>query len=153
MRDGERTKRTKGECNLSWRVPRKCIRVRCFKTAKTQMNLRVLKLLVVSQSKSVTENFKITYEVESVTSLPYFFWQRPFFLCNNTSDSMVFQCFHSRTEERWTLCVNPLLNCQSLPWLFHQTRYQSLTAELKHYENTPIQIYWKFYHENMKIFR
>ena len=23
----------------------------------------------------------------------------------------------------------------------------------KHYENTPIQIYWKFYHQKMKIFR
>ena len=22
-----------------------------------------------------------------------------------------------------------------------------------HYENKPIQIYWKFYHQNMKIFR
>ena len=22
-----------------------------------------------------------------------------------------------------------------------------------HYENTPIQIYWKFYHQKMKIFR
>ena len=24
---------------------------------------------------------------------------------------------------------------------------------LKHYENMPIQIYWKFYHKKMKIFR
>ena len=23
----------------------------------------------------------------------------------------------------------------------------------KHYENMPIQIYWKFYHQKMKIFR
>ena len=22
-----------------------------------------------------------------------------------------------------------------------------------HYENTPIQLYWKFYHQKMKIFR
>ena len=24
--------------------------------------------------------------------------------------------------------------------------------EISHYENTPIQIYWKFYHQKMKIF-
>ena len=24
---------------------------------------------------------------------------------------------------------------------------------LQHYENTPIQLYWKFYHQKMKIFR
>ena len=23
----------------------------------------------------------------------------------------------------------------------------------KHYENMPIQIYWKFYHQKMKVFR
>ena len=25
--------------------------------------------------------------------------------------------------------------------------------DLTHFENTPIQIYWKFYHQKMKIFR
>ena len=33
---------------------------------------------------------------------------------------------------------------------------QSISAyamEEKHYENMPIQIYWKFYHQKMKIFR
>ena len=25
--------------------------------------------------------------------------------------------------------------------------------QCNHYENTPIQIYWKFYHQKMKIFR
>ena len=26
-------------------------------------------------------------------------------------------------------------------------------ARWLHYENTPIKIYWKFYHQKMKIFR
>ena len=29
----------------------------------------------------------------------------------------------------------------------------SKTSQILHYENTPIQIYWKFYHQKMKIFR
>ena len=29
----------------------------------------------------------------------------------------------------------------------------SSESDYLHYENTPIQIYWKFYHQKMKIFR
>ena len=37
---------------------------------------------------------------------------------------------------------------------YYQPLCQMFLLELPlHYENLPIQIYWKFYHQNMKIFR
>ena len=33
--------------------------------------------------------------------------------------------------------------------MFSATKFRVIT----HYENVPIQIYWKFYHQKMKIFR
>ena len=32
-------------------------------------------------------------------------------------------------------------------------RYGALNIDFFHYENMPIQIYWKFYHQKVKIFR
>ena len=29
----------------------------------------------------------------------------------------------------------------------------AITLDMPHYGNTPIQIYWKFYHQNLKVFR
>ena len=31
--------------------------------------------------------------------------------------------------------------------------YTNISKEYTHYENMPIQIYWKFYHQKMKNFR
>ena len=33
------------------------------------------------------------------------------------------------------------------------TRWMANTIDTAHNENIPIQIYWKFYHQKMKIFR
>ena len=35
---------------------------------------------------------------------------------------------------------------------FLQRVYQYHKQSFSHYENTPIQLYWKFYHQKMKIF-
>ena len=37
--------------------------------------------------------------------------------------------------------------------LILQRPVEGSAKECVHYENMPIQIYWKFYHQKMKIFR
>ena len=32
-------------------------------------------------------------------------------------------------------------------------QFRPIFSETKRYENTPIQIYWKFHHQNLKVFR
>ena len=46
-------------------------------------------------------------------------------------------------RQAWTISINP------------DQKKQNITSEqgLHHYENTPIQIYWKFYNQKMNIFR
>ena len=42
----------------------------------------------------------------------------------------------------------------SYTWSSEMLTYSFLPFnKLTHYENMPIQIYWKFYHQKMKIFR
>ena len=36
---------------------------------------------------------------------------------------------------------------------FPGRKIQLYPSSLPHYKNKPIQIYWKFHHQNMKIFR
>ena len=39
------------------------------------------------------------------------------------------------------------------PFTFNLDKDSSSHCGIIHYENTPIQLYWKVYHQKMKIFR
>ena len=43
--------------------------------------------------------------------------------------------------------------CHSTKYFKKQLYKKQNLDPKKHYENKPIQIYWKFYHQKMKIFR
>ena len=45
------------------------------------------------------------------------------------------------------------LNNQMYPKILETYDAIDFIPLIHHYENTPIQIYWKFYHLKMKIFR
>ena len=47
--------------------------------------------------------------------------------------------------------VEILIKEEQEQWLRY-SKYEGVLLRL-HYENTPIHIYWKFYHQQMKIFR
>ena len=55
------------------------------------------------------------------------------------------------TKPQISLCIICIL-IKALIWQKKMIPLRKLIPGF-HYENTPIQIYWKFYHQKMKIFR
>ena len=57
--------------------------------------------------------------------------------------------FHLHRENRKVIKIGCIFRA---PYL-HQEVWHQAGALTAHYENTPIQIYWKFYHQKMAIFQ
>ena len=51
---------------------------------------------------------------------------------------------------QWIKVALPMGALAVLHFTIHE---QTQWNQVYHYENMPIQIYWKFYHQKMKIFR
>ena len=71
-----------------------------------------------------------------------------------------FSIFKATNWTRWSSKTNLLRNIYTIGNLMQNLTLKFLkrtpnykSARRQHYENKPIQIYWKFYHQKMKIFR
>ena len=60
--------------------------------------------------------------------------------------------FQSQREKTYFLTCSPNEDSNQPAQSDQRLRFMKKAASL-HYENTPIQMYWKFYHQKMKIFR